>query len=79
LDENARKLEKMDDRQRQIEMLNVKMGAMLEKHDNMINSQDVRISKLEERKIILFDKTLWIVIAAIVGGLITSLIEFFLK
>jgi hypothetical protein len=79
LDENARKLEKMDDRQRAIEMVNVKMSAMLEKHDKTIDEHDERIDNLEGRGAKEYDKIRMILISAVIGAVVMALIETFLK
>lgn len=79
MDDTTRKLENIDERQRQLEILNAKMSSMLERHDDSLNEHSERISNLEERKIIFWDKLLYIILAALTGGIVTCLIQVIIK
>lgn len=75
MDDTTRKLENIDERQRQLELLNVKMSSMLERHDDSLNEHSERLTHLEERKMVFWDKFFYIVLAALAGGLISRFLE----
>lgn len=72
---NDEKVDKIDDRQRQLEMLNVKITQMLERHDEELKGHEERLKDIEHSKIKRVDKITWIILAAIAGGIIANMIE----
>ncbi len=74
-----RKIDKIDERQRQLEIINSKMSLMIEFHENLLSETQARLKNLENRKADTIDRVWWIAVASIVGMLISETLQFLIR
>ncbi len=73
------KIEKIDERQRQLEIINTKLSVMIEIHENLISKTESRVKKLENRKSDAIDRVWWVAIASGVGIVVTEALSFMMR
>ncbi len=73
------KIEKIDERQRQLEIINTKLSLMIEIHENLISKTESRVKKLENRKSEAIDRVWWMAIASVVGIVVTEALSFMMR
>lgn len=79
MNELDKKIEKIDERQRQLEIINTKLSLMIEMHENAINTSKKKIEVLEKKKMDAIDKIWWVAVATIIGSGITEIFQYFLR
>lgn len=76
---NAAKITVIDERQRQIEMLNARAVTLLENHQKCIDEHDNRIGVLEQKPLKFYEKLSMAIIGSILSVLVGVVVYFATK
>jgi hypothetical protein len=74
LDDLEANAKEQDERTRKIESLNIQMGEILKNHESKLQNHEERISAVEQRPMKFWDKLQWLIIGALVTGIISLLL-----
>ena len=75
--ENTNLIERIDDRERKLELIVERLNIIIEQHDKDIKDSNKRIASLENSKSKSYEKLIWLFIASALGAIASFIFDWF--
>ena len=75
--ENTNLIERIDDRERKLELIVERLNIIIEQHDKDIKDSNKRIASLENSKSKSYEKLIWLFIASALGAITSFIFDWF--